>query len=49
MTAIPTWIVSSGAFWSAGTSGLISDGRLEAYSSIASATPVGMNPIERIG
>ena len=24
MTAIPTWIVSSGAFWSAGTSGLIS-------------------------
>ena len=26
----PTWIVSSGAFWSAGTSGLISDGRVDA-------------------
>ena len=25
-TAIPTWIVSSGAFWRAGTSGSISDG-----------------------
>ena len=29
VTAIPTWIVSSGAFWRAGTSGLISDGRLD--------------------
>ena len=47
--AIPTWMVSSGAFWSAGTSGSISPGRLEAYSRMARATPTGMNPIERIG
>ena len=49
MTAIPTWIVSSGAFWSAGTSSLITDPRLAAYSSSTSATPTGMKPIERIG
>ena len=26
ITAIPTWMVSRGAFWRAGTSGSISDG-----------------------
>ena len=48
-TASPTWIVSSGGFWRAGTSWLIADGRLDAYRSRASATPVGMKPIARIG
>src|SRR6185295_14034900 len=46
--ASPTWIVSSGAFWSAGTSGLMSDGSDAAYSARASATPTGMNAIEVI-
>ena len=48
-TAMPTWIVSSGAFWRAGTSGLTSDGSDDAYSARTVATPTGMKPIERIG
>ena len=46
---MPTWIVRSGAFWRAGTSGLMSDGRLDAYNSIVSATPRGMKPMDRMG
>ena len=46
---MPTWIVSIAGNWRAGTSGSMSDGSEDAYSSSASATPVGMNPIWRMG
>ncbi len=46
---MPTWMVSIAGNWRAGTRSSIADGSELAYSSIASATPVGMKPIWRIG
>src|SRR3954454_22307767 len=47
--AIATWIVISGGFWSAGTSGSMVDGSVDAYRRRNSATPMGRKPIVRIG